>query len=850
VLSRLRHLTPLVGVALFGAALWLLHHALRGVNYHDVVRALRALPHRQVALAVLTTAAGYLCLTLYDTLACRYAGYSLPYRRTAFASFVGYAFSHTLGVPVLSGGAVRYRLYSAWGLSAADLAIVIAFNGFTFWLGFAGLGGLLFLVHPPAIPAALALPVHSIRGIGAALVALVAAYLVFTALRRTPIVVRGTEVAVPAPRMALAQLAVSTLDWTFAGATLWALLPATPHLSLPTLLGVFLLAQTAGLASHVPGGLGIFETAILLLLAPPLAPRDVLGSLLAFRAVYYFAPLALAALALGAHELGLRHTTFRRVAHLLEDWGSAVVPQVLAIAAFLSGTILLFSGATPGIPSRLASLGDVLPLGVLEASHFLGSLAGVGLIVLARDLQRRLDAAYLASVALLVAGIALSFLKGADYEEALILTITLAALLPCRRQFYRHTALLAERLTPAWTAAVVLVVGASVWLYLFAHRHTPYAHELWWRFELGATAPRALRATTGAVIAALFAGVWMLRRPTAADPDLPSVADLDRAQAIAAASPSAMSRLALLGDKHLLFSDSGRSFVMYGVEGRSWVALGDPVGPDDEATELAWRFRELSDRHDGSTVFYQVEAARLPLYLDLGLTLLKLGEEARVPLADFGLEGGGRKGLRQAVHRVRDDGYEVTVVPPTEVGGLMDVLRAVSDLWLAEKHTREKGFSLGFFAPDYLRRCPIAVVRRAGATIAFANLWLGAEKDELSIDLMRHRPDAPSGVMDFLFAELMAWGKAEGYAWFNLGMAPLSGLEDRALAPLWNRVGAIVFRHGEHFYNFQGLRAYKEKFHPTWTPRYLASPGGITLPRVLVNVAALISGGLRGVFAK
>jgi phosphatidylglycerol lysyltransferase len=115
---------------------------------------------------------------------------------------------------------------------------------------------------------------------------------------------------------------------------------------------------------------------------------------------------------------------------------------------------------------------------------------------------------------------------------------------------------------------------------------------------------------------------------------------------------------------------------------------------------------------------------------------------------------------------------------------------------------------------------------------------------------MRHRPDAPRGVMDLLFAELMQWGSAQGYAWFNLGMAPLSGLPEHELSPLWNRVGAIVFRHGEHFYNFQGLRAYKEKFDPVWTPRYLAAPGGLHLARVLANLASLISGGLRGVVAK
>ena len=115
---------------------------------------------------------------------------------------------------------------------------------------------------------------------------------------------------------------------------------------------------------------------------------------------------------------------------------------------------------------------------------------------------------------------------------------------------------------------------------------------------------------------------------------------------------------------------------------------------------------------------------------------------------------------------------------------------------------------------------------------------------------MRHVAEAPSVVMDYLLVELMLWGRAQGYRWFNLGMAPLSGLEARAIAPLWSRLGTLVFRHGEHFYNFQGLRQYKEKFDPTWEPRYLACPGGLALPRVLADVAALISRGFRGLMAK
>ena len=180
----------------------------------------------------------------------------------------------------------------------------------------------------------------------------------------------------------------------------------------------------------------------------------------------------------------------------------------------------------------------------------------------------------------------------------------------------------------------------------------------------------------------------------------------------------------------------------------------------------------------------------------------------------------------------------------------MPVLQRISASWLASKSTGEKRFSVGAFSPQYLRQFPVAVVRSAGAPAAFANLWTTGTKAELSVDLMRFDSDAPRAAMDYLFIELMLWGRQAGYRWFNLGMAPLSGLEAHPLAPAWHRVGNFIFRHGEHFYNFEGLRRYKAKFDPTWEPRYLVARGGIALPRVLVDVSVLIAGGMKELFAR
>jgi len=843
-------LTPLLGPLFFAAALVLLHRELRGFHYRDVLLFLEQLPAGRLALAFGCTVAAYLAVTGYDALGVRWMGCAVSYPRTAFAALVSTAVSNTLGLSFLTGAPLRARLYTSWGLSSVDIGRLVLFCYVTFWLGFCALAGVAFLVDPIALPTRLGLPVATVRPLGVLFATVVAAYLALVLFRRQRLALRGLEVTPPALPLALGQIAVASLDWSLAGAVLYSLLPPAWYLPFLHFLVVFLFAQVAGLVSNVPGGLGIFETVMVLLLPAELPRPELLAALVAYRGVYYLLPLLLAALSLGAHEVARHRAQVGRLARRVGTLAPDVVPPVLAAATFVGGLVLLLSGATPAIHARLRGLG-ALPLPVIEVSHFLGSLAGVGLLFLAMGLQRRLDAAYHLTALLLGGGAVLSLLKGLDWEETLILTLLLAALLPCHAHFHRRASLMAEPFTPGWIAAIAVALGSAIWLGLFAYKHVDYSHDLWWHFTLFGNAPRFLRATVGTLVLALGLAVGRLLRPAVPEPEEPAAEDLERAATIAARSPRTSSYLALLGDKRLLFHPQGDAFVMFGVERRSWVALGDPVGAEERQVDLAWSFRELADRHGGWTAFYQVPPQRLHIYVDLGLSMVKLGEEARVPLADFSLEGSHRKKLRHAYRRAQDEGIGFEVVPAAEVEPLLPELEEISNDWMRAKNTREKGFSLGRFDRGYLRRFPVALIRgKEGRIVAFANLWPGGEKEELSLDLMRHREEAPGGVMDVLFLELMLWGRTEGYRWFSLGMAPLSGLDEHSLAPLWNRVGALVFRHGEHFYNFQGLRQYKEKFDPVWEPRYLACPGGLVLPRVLTDVATLISGGLRGVVGR
>ena len=342
----------------------------------------------------------------------------------------------------------------------------------------------------------------------------------------------------------------------------------------------------------------------------------------------------------------------------------------------------------------------------------------------------------------------------------------------------------------------------------------------------------------------LFA-LAQLIRPAPHEADEPTDADLEAATEVIAHHGTATASLVYLRDKALLFNEDRSGFVMYGVKGQTFVAMGDPVGPPAATPDLIRAFLERCDDFGGTPVFYEVRKQNLHHYADFGLTFMKLGESARVDLERFIFEGPAASRYRQAIRRLEKDGAAFRVIPAAEVPAAIDQLRRVSNDWLEEKAGGEKGFSLGFFDPGYLARFPVGLVERDGHVVAFANLWPGSSKEEIAIDLMRYHRDAPKNVMEALFVHLIKWSKEQGYRWLDLGMAPMSGFEQSPVAPLWMRLGVFLYEHGEPLYNFQGLRAYKDKFDPVWDPRYLAYPGGLKLARILADVSALVAGGYR-----
>jgi phosphatidylglycerol lysyltransferase len=846
--SAVRRLLPvIVGLALFALALRVLRAELRAVSWRDLTFDIRQLPPSRFLLAIGLTWINYAVLTGYDFLAFAYIARRPPRLNVALASFLSYAISNNVGFAMLSGASVRYRFYTRWGVSREELSRIVFSYSVTFWLGLLALGGLSLAISP--VPTLSGAGARAASAAGWFLAASSAAYVAAAALGRGPVAIGRLRFPLPTFPVALTQLLLSAADWALAAAVLYVLLPpnSVPFLAF---LGAFLTAILLGMASHVPGGLGVFEGLLMVLLKPYLSSGELLPPLLVYRAVYYLLPFIVALLGLVIDEFRQRRAQAARVTAVVGQLTDQITPRLLGTLTLLSGAVLLFSGATPAAPGRLELLRPWLPLGIIEVSHFSGSIVGVVLLLVSQGLSRRLDAAYYLTSGAIGLGIVASLLKGLDYEEALFLTFVLLFLIRARRSFDRRAAFFETRFSMMWVATVVGALGASVWLGFFAFKHVDYSQQLWWQFELQGEASRFLRASVGAAIVVLLFGIARLVRPTPHEVVEPSDTDLEDASAVIAKQPRTSAQLVYLRDKGILFNADRTAFLMYGVQGRTWVAMGDPVGPPHAMPALIRLFLERCDDFDGIPVFYEVGKAHLHCYADFGLTFVKIGEEARVDLQTFNLEGPGGARYRQVIRRLEKDGGRFEIVPASQVPAILGSLRTVSDDWLAARAGAEKGFSLGFFDDDYIARYPVAVVRCDDQIVAFANIWQSADGQEMSLDLMRFNRAAPKSVMEALFANLLRWGKEEGYRWFVLGMAPLSGIEQSPAASLWNRLSGFVYRHGETVYHFQGLRAYKQKFNPAWEPRYLVYPGGMKLPRIVADVSALVAGGYRKIWGQ
>ena len=807
--------TRIWGVALLALVLALSWHSLRGIHTHEVRAILRSLDSRSVLSAALVTVLNIAIMGLYDVMAFGNTRTRAIQRWTYGA--VAFCWSNFLTLGPLAGPAIRLWLYRRSVTELAELhggivSVVIAFvSGLAGWTAAA--------IIAPRIGAGLLL-----SALMALILVMAAAWLGRTIAQRTD----RFESSVAGSSRIFEMAVVGWLDWLLGATVFIACLHATGRTAPATdLVASFFLGQVVGLASLVPGGFGSSDAFWIARL--PFDQNVTAAALGAFRLIYYIAPWCIASMVLLSWATRM---SSRRI-----DIARRITASLVAVG----GILMILSTASPAVHVRIVLMEQYLPLPLVEFGHLAAALAGLVLLVLARGLSRGYAGAYKLTIALLLLGGFASLLKGLDWEEAAILAAIGAAA-------WSQSALFDRASGGDWLDWGDLAIGFAALLIFvlfgtFSHHIDASAFERWTAIGYRLQGARFLRTAASLCVVVGAATLYALIR-TPVRFEAPSEEEIQQALAAHGTYGTGTTPIMVaVGDKSIFF-DGRRGFCLYRTIGPYVTVFSDPMvtSSSERAAFLNGLFT-FAANIDRRPLFYQISLDWIPLLHDRGYHFFKLGEEAHVHLDRLTLDGHAGKMTRQILRRAERDGATFRVMQPPEIAQRIDELADISSGWLRAKEVTERQFSIGYFDATYMRRFPCAVVEagNGGRLLAFANLLEGPRHEELSVDLMRYRTDGPS-VMDFLLLSTMLYGKSEGYHTFNLGMAPLASVGEHRGARIGERLAGLLFRRGDHWYNFQGVRFYKQKFDPEWRPRYMAYQSAIEWPVALANVSALIAG--------
>jgi phosphatidylglycerol lysyltransferase len=788
-------LKPVLRIGVPVLAIWLVWHELHGLDARAVRAEVLAADARWLWAGGACALAAVVVMGLYDALAFP-RGEKLGFGRRWLIGSVIFGWTNFISLGPIGGPAIRVLAYRRHGLGPPELArgflghAVGMASGLAAWLAGALAPGPDWLRIATAMALAPTIAVASGR--------LAARY-----ARRHEL---GSQTdAMPFARLGL----VSFLDWGLTIAS-FVCIGRALHVGIPPLdaARAMLLGHAAGIASMVPGGLGTADAVWLAQLARSgVSHADAGAVVVLFRAVFYAMPWVASLLVLYGWFLGRSER--------LRAWQRRIV----AGAVTLNALLLLASAATPALRDRLDMLENAVPLGAIEASHAVAVLSAGIMLFLVRGLVKGYRSAMLATAGLLAASAVAHPLKGVDIEEGLVSLALLAMLLGVRGAFTRR-----GRAGPAVETALATGAGAVGFFLVVgfgAFARVPYRPELWEEFAARAEASRFLRA---AVLLGLVALALVIRE--AASPrkgrarmtDAEIDAALPRLRAL---SHDADALLLANGDK-ALFEREKLGMVVYQRIGSRAIVFGDPAAAPGRMEPLLTELHAWAEEEDLELLFYEMSNEVAGALHEFGYYRFKLGEEAVVPLAGFSLGGGRNAQHRRTIRAMEAAGLRFEVREPPFDPAFVEGLRAVSDAWLAAKGVREMQGSVGSFSEAYLARAPVGVAVDAdGVPAAFVNLLRTRSGGPTTIDLMRYRPGVVDNLMDAVLMKSMEWCAAQGDASFSLGMAPLADVGQHRRSFLAERVASRVFTHAERIYNYRGLRAYKEKFHPDWQGRYL-----------------------------
>jgi uncharacterized membrane protein YbhN (UPF0104 family) len=462
----MRRLSPyLIGAAMFTVAVWVLHSTLARYSLADLHEELARLTFPRLGAAVLFTALSFVALVGYEYSALSLVGKRLRLRQLSLASFATQSIAHSTGFAFLIGATLRYNFYAGKGLKIADVAKVQVLFTITFTLGVATLAGAVVLAEPWRLAQATGLPAWLWRLAAGTALGLVTAYVIWGAFFHRPLRWRGRTFTLPAAGATLTQIFFGVADLLAVAGALHVLLPQELRLDYLEVLTVFMASIVVGLMSHVPGALGVFESAVILLLQPTEQQiLPLIGALLAFRAVYYILPLGCGVVVLALSEMHRwRFVLLRLTDRVRLDLGPGT-PQAAAALAFVAGLVLIVAAMMPGSPDSAGPLRLQLPRSLAELGQALEVTSGLALLMLARGLARQLVVAWQWGLALMLAALAACLLGGEPFAVALFLLLVAALLFACRGIFTRFPARGDAWQAPVWALLLAVTLASSFWL--------------------------------------------------------------------------------------------------------------------------------------------------------------------------------------------------------------------------------------------------------------------------------------------------------------------------------------------------------------------------------------------------
>lgn len=625
------------------------------------------------------------------------------------------------------------------------------------------------------------------------------------------------------PQYRLALTATSFLEWLGVVVTFcvigWLM---GIQVSLWDLLPLFIASSIIGIVSMIPGALGSFDVMMILGLTSLGVPRtEVVVWLLFFRLFYYVLPFILG---LVLFFKNLWNQINERYSGIPRNLTLEVLHKVEVFLMYFSGIMIVLLATIPQGFTEIQWLKSLNLFHYHIVAQFPNIILGFSLLIMGRGIAAQVKRAYFPTIFLLGVALVYTLFFSSSIFALLVLGVILIMVIFSRSELYR------EQLVYSWQWMTVdaLIIGVLALLYVaigvynspaFPHHHR--GPQL--SFMIFPSEKLWLLGLLGIIVVAFFM-LLFLRYLEGKKQEIGIPVDEERVLHILETyGGNIASQLVFLGDKSVYIYNDGEDdtvFLQFVTHNNKCVVMGDPSGKISDFKAALHQFIDEADVWGYQAIFYECDAKSVTALHELGYDFIKMGEEAYVDLETFTTSGKKMKGTRAVINKISREGYRFDVLEPPFDATTMASLKEVSDSWLHGR--KEKGFSLGFFSESYLQRGPIAVVRnQEGEIVSFANLMPTYSKEVGTIDLMRHHSEkAPSGCMDFLFINLFEYMKQNGICYFDLGMAPLANVGHSRKSFTQERIANLVYEFGSHFYSFQGLREYKEKYASNWVPRY------------------------------